>query len=83
MDHIITQTRGQAFETLVRAFQALVRAFKISRVFQKLESSDQRAYKKLVKIWSVKGSLHISNKSPELETKLQISAFSFEIFHSV
>ena len=34
-------------------------------------------------IWSVKSSLHTSNKSPELVTKLLIAVFNFEIFNSV
>ena len=34
-------------------------------------------------IWSVDCSLHKSNNCPELVTKLQISAFNCEVFHSV
>ena len=36
MDRFITQTRGQAFQTLGRAFRFFLNLLKLSRVFQKL-----------------------------------------------
>ena len=91
MDHVITQIRGQTFQTLGQVLQTLDRAFsfllnlkKLGRVFKcSVKSSDQRTHENFLKIWTIKSSLHASNKSSELVTKLRISAFNFEIFHLV
>ena len=75
-----SQKFGQVFQKLSWALQRLGHMFwnKCST-----ESFDQRTYWEFLIIWSVKNSLHTSNNSPKLVTKIQISAFNFEIFYSV
>ena len=36
MGHVVTQTRGRAFQTIGRAFDFLLRLQKLCRVFEKL-----------------------------------------------
>ena len=44
------------------------------------ESFDQRTHYEFLITWSGKSSLHTSNNSPELVTKLQMPAFNCELF---
>ena len=77
---------AELFKTFSRALSFLLNPQKLGQVFKKLtwnfqrlglmcsaESFDQRTQEFLI-IWSVKSSLHISNKNPELLTKLQRAA---------
>ena len=90
------QTVGRAFSFFLNPQLLDWVFLKLGRVFQKLgwafqrlghmfwnkpsvESIDLQTQEFLI-IWFVKSSLHMSNNSPELLTKLQISAFNFAIF---
>ena len=86
MGRVITQTRSRAFQTLSGVFQTLGRAEsfqKLGRTFWNKILGRVFWSTEFSKIWYVKSSLHKSKKNPELVTKLEISAFSFQIFHSI
>ena len=71
---------GKVFQKLGWAFQRLDRMFWNKYL---AESFDKRTHYEFLIIWSVKSSLHTSINSPEVDTKHQISAFNFGIFHSI